>query len=64
MYFLYFSAPRFIKKLPISSEIKEGDDLTVECKVDEADPGDVIKHVHIKRKGKSIHLAVSLPRHS
>ena len=49
---VYVAAPKFIKKLPISSEVREGDDLTVECKVDEADPGDVLKHVHIKRKGQ------------
>ena len=49
---VYVAAPKFIKKLPISSEGREGDDLTVECKVDEADPGDVLKHVHIKRKGQ------------
>ena len=45
-------APRFIKKLPPSKEVKEGDDITVECKIDEAETGDVVKDVHIKTKGE------------
>lgn len=44
-------APRFVKKLPVSKEVKEGDDITVECRVDEADVGDVISDMHIRTTG-------------
>ncbi len=46
----------FTKRLPVSKEVREGDTLKVECKVDDADMPELIKDIDIKMTSKYMNM--------